>query len=324
MLKSQEQFTALAARITVDGVPSDLLNWLTELKLLVGVPFNYLVPDPAFLPPETLRFFHLDPNWVNALVDGALSIGRHYTGPDAQKMTLAAEVAQTNQAQDMPTMVEANLRRRQLSKEDAAPNPAALTHARTGFLLRSEVVKGWPNMDVVGYAKGSSPYDYEAGVIDNTQVKSLETLRLVRLSSTVMLGIFSGELYELVFHQPPEAIHFGFMQVDTGADTVNKNLRVPTTNWDDPDAMYDADTYQNEPMTHVFADADARTLNMMALSKKLGAALAATGTNGAPGYYQASPGNANYKDHLVSSDFGLEMVHGVGLVSFINTTSPSQ
>lgn len=323
MLLTQDKVTTLAANVTQEGVPTDLLNWLTQLKLLVGVPFNYLVPDPAFLPPESLRFFHIDPNWVNALADGALSIGRHYTGSDAPKMTLPAEIVQSAQAQDMPTMVEGNIRRRQLSLADAPPNSAALDSVRTGFLMHSEVVKGWPNMDVAGYAKGFSPYDYETNKIASSDVKSLDTLRLVRLSSTVMLGIFSGDLYELVFHQPPEAIHFGFQQVDPAAkpNEVTKNLRVPTTNWDDPDTKYDADTYQNQPLTDVFADTNARTLNMRALSEKLGAALAATGAEGAPGYYQADPANANYKDHLVSSDFGLEMVHGVGLVSFINTTS---
>ena len=42
--------------------------------LLYPVPFHYLIPNPALLPPESLRFFHLDDNWVDALVDGALSI----------------------------------------------------------------------------------------------------------------------------------------------------------------------------------------------------------------------------------------------------------
>ena len=45
-----------------------------RLVLLYPVPFHYLIPHPALLPSESLRFFHLDDNWVNALVDGALSI----------------------------------------------------------------------------------------------------------------------------------------------------------------------------------------------------------------------------------------------------------
>src|ERR1700685_4299755 len=51
-------------------------NWSTAVQLLQGVPFNYLVPDAAMLPPESLRFFTVDPNWVTALIDGALSVGK--------------------------------------------------------------------------------------------------------------------------------------------------------------------------------------------------------------------------------------------------------
>ena len=56
-------------------MPQTLVDWLTRLGLLEGVPFNYLVPDEAMLPPESLRFFYLDPNWTSALLDGAMSIG---------------------------------------------------------------------------------------------------------------------------------------------------------------------------------------------------------------------------------------------------------
>jgi hypothetical protein len=317
MLKS-EALSSLADDLAGAGVPQDLLNWLIKLKLLVGVPFQYLVPHNDFLPPETIRFFHVDPDWVNALADGALSIGRHYNGPDAQPVTLHAERAHTLRAQRDPDMSLTSLRRRQLSLAEAPPLVSAAASPRTGFLLNSAAVKGWKSIDVAGYASGSSPYDYEQNRIGADQVVALTILRLVRLSPSVMLGLFQGELYELVLHQPPEAIHFGFQQVDTSANSVTKNLRVPTTNWDDPATSYDADTYQNKNVGSVFANADERVLDMMQLSRALATQLA-TAPNGAPGYYQATPGNDNnYKDHLVASDFGLEMVQGVGLVSFIN------
>lgn len=43
--------------------------------LLCAVPFHYLVPDAEALPPESLRFFYIDPAWLRALVDGAVSVG---------------------------------------------------------------------------------------------------------------------------------------------------------------------------------------------------------------------------------------------------------
>ncbi|HTF04001.1 MAG TPA: hypothetical protein VK826_08245, partial [Bacteroidia bacterium] len=61
------------------NMPQPLTDWLSRLALLYGVPFNYLVPDEGMLPPESIRFFYLDINWVEALVDGAFSIGRNLT-----------------------------------------------------------------------------------------------------------------------------------------------------------------------------------------------------------------------------------------------------
>ena len=52
-----------------------VLQWLTRLRLLEGVPFSYIVPSNEMLPNESIRFFHVDRNWLDALVDGALSTG---------------------------------------------------------------------------------------------------------------------------------------------------------------------------------------------------------------------------------------------------------
>ena len=53
-----------------------MLAWFANLAMLEGVPFNYLVPDERMLPPESIRFFHVDQDWIDALIDGAFSIGR--------------------------------------------------------------------------------------------------------------------------------------------------------------------------------------------------------------------------------------------------------
>src|SRR6185503_15442254 len=55
-------------------IADDLVEWIARLVLLYPVPFHYLIPHQSLLPPESLRFFHLDDNWVDALVDGAFSI----------------------------------------------------------------------------------------------------------------------------------------------------------------------------------------------------------------------------------------------------------
>ena len=68
-----------AARLAGDDqplLPDEVVSWLARLSLLEGVPFSYLAPDERMLPPESLRMFHLDHAWIDALVDGAFSIGR--------------------------------------------------------------------------------------------------------------------------------------------------------------------------------------------------------------------------------------------------------
>ena len=50
-----------------DGLafPPHLAEWLTGLRLLRNIPLCYLVPDPALLPPESIRFFHIDYTWID-------------------------------------------------------------------------------------------------------------------------------------------------------------------------------------------------------------------------------------------------------------------
>jgi hypothetical protein len=106
-------------------LPETVRSWFENLTLLEGVPFHYLVPDERMLPTESIRFFQVDPIWMECLVDGAFSIGR---------------VLQSDHQQD------------QLHKEDKQNHPdAVLPEKVSGFLLRSDVVAGWPGLQVDGY-----------------------------------------------------------------------------------------------------------------------------------------------------------------------------
>ena len=49
---------------------NSVVSWLSRLRLLEGVPFPYIVPSEGMLPNESIRFFHVDRNWLDALVDG--------------------------------------------------------------------------------------------------------------------------------------------------------------------------------------------------------------------------------------------------------------
>jgi hypothetical protein len=151
-------------------LPIELSRWLDDLSLLEGVPFSYLVADERMLPLESIRFFWLDWFWIECLLDGAFSIGRH-TNSDTTRDAA-----------------------HKLSKQIGNPHPSV-----TGVILRSEVVSGWPGMQVDGYNKG----------------QLLKTLRMTQLSPNVLLCLFEGEVTDVTFHQKMETLHFG-VELDQG------------------------------------------------------------------------------------------------------------
>ena len=59
-----------------------ILSWLCEKLSLGGIPSQYLIPEPAFLPPESLRFFHINDFWLDCFIDGALSVANHLETDD--------------------------------------------------------------------------------------------------------------------------------------------------------------------------------------------------------------------------------------------------
>lgn len=161
-------------------LPESIYNWFEDLSLLKGVPFNYLVPDELMLPVESIRFFYLDSLWIECLLDGAFSIGR---------------VTTSDHKHD------------QENKTNPAVNNYPIV---TGFLLRSDVVSGWPGLLVDGYNE------------DDT--KKIELLRMERLSANVLICLFKGEIKRLDIHQKPETLHFG-LDSDDENKTFYKKLK---------------------------------------------------------------------------------------------------
>ena len=155
--------------------PTELNAWLDRLWDLEGIPFNYLVPDEKMLPPESLRFFTLDPDWMACLVHGAFSIGQD-TG--------------TDHWEDASDLHPVSL---QLSANDAI----------SGFILKSEVVSGWPGMQV------------EVMGMKNGTKQPLEISKRL-IAPGILLCLFEGEATQVDFHLQPEVLHFGFHQEEDG------------------------------------------------------------------------------------------------------------
>jgi hypothetical protein len=176
-------------------VPGMITAWLARLRLLHGVPFPYLVPDEAMLPPESIRFFHLDWNWLDSLTDGAYSLGRTTAGDRAHDT--ARNTSLHHQAGKKLAMVR--------NSPDSVATDDGDSHAPqtiTGFLLRSSVVSGWPGLEVSGYSHASGSREL------------LTILRFERLSPQVLLILFDGELDTAELHEPPEGLHFGLDMPD--------------------------------------------------------------------------------------------------------------
>ncbi len=151
----------------VQGVqaPDSVVRRLESLRRLEGVPLDYLVPDERMLPPDSLRFFQVDPNWTYSLVEGAYSVARVST--DVQK-------------------------------QDAATCPHDVHHQVSGFLLRSALVSGWP--------------DLRATVEVSNPAVTYQILRCERITPDILLCLVEvegqGTLTSVTFQVPPESNEF--------------------------------------------------------------------------------------------------------------------
>lgn len=110
-----------------------IYSWILDKVHLASVPANYLIPDPSFLPQETLRFFFIDDNWIDALIDGALSLANHwgYT-PDMDKSRIAIKLAINER----------------LRTPDESLGGWHVPIPRYGFLLRSQLLVQFPDIAV--------------------------------------------------------------------------------------------------------------------------------------------------------------------------------
>lgn len=188
LLEQPIQALKQRASIQDDALLEAISNYITELRLLKGVPFSYLVPEEGLLPPDSIRFFYLDENWLNAFTDGALSIGRvakREASNDGRYLGVIAEEATRRLAQPRYQNMHENHRR--------ACNAVKISSKlRTGFILRSPLVGKWKGLEVYGYGK-----------------ERLEILRMEALSSEILLCIFDGELTRFVISEPKTGLRFG-------------------------------------------------------------------------------------------------------------------
>lgn len=222
-----------------DDPPASISSWLAHLKLLHGIPFGYLVPEPLMLPEESVQLFRFDRNWIDTLCDGALSIGRQTTmdmAHDRGMSPLLHAAAET----EVPKV------RRALWK---TPRPMAdpPSDEWSGFLMRSTVVAQFPGLEVRGYA------DAEGGG------EPLEILRSERLADDVLLCIFGGVVENLQLQQPGEGLQFGADFKDANAETIYEKLHLRYLGYDDQPPGTEIDDPSTEDVPIFFKESPPGT-----------------------------------------------------------------
>ncbi|EWZ34007.1 hypothetical protein FOZG_13689 [Fusarium oxysporum Fo47] len=191
---------------TNDPVSEDwkvILAWVMDRMFLAGVPAHYLITDPSHLEHERLKFFYVDPNWVDAMIDGGLSLANHM-GEDRDREAIKHII--NNYVKH--------------KAEHQLHTPQIPSY---GFYLRSDLVTMFPDLKVETLSKAPKKADdKESG--DN-KVESLSEppkeahpkkaplLRHNIIADGVMLALLdrhpgSDDFKGLLFTQPPHQQRF--------------------------------------------------------------------------------------------------------------------
>ncbi|KAL8908170.1 MAG: hypothetical protein Q9207_000993, partial [Kuettlingeria erythrocarpa] len=177
-------------------------KWISDKLFLSGIPAHYLVTDsshlsstptpfspkaPIELPPEALRFFHIDNAWLDCLIDGALSVANHFSVEEDTVRLKIKEVYNTF----LSTPVEGTTLK--------PPIP------RYGFFLRSALVKAIPDLRVTITCRR---------VEGNEVMEDPNRTPLVRLTKMddhtllALLDCLPEEIYKILLVQPPHQQRF--------------------------------------------------------------------------------------------------------------------
>ncbi|KAI1426134.1 hypothetical protein F5Y12DRAFT_310069 [Xylaria sp. FL1777] len=180
-----------------------VLSWLLDRMFLAGVPAHCLIPDPTYLEPESLRFFRIDSNWVDALIDGALSLGNHY-GDDEDRRAIKEAfndyLNHTPDGQDQPVQIPSY-----------------------GFYLRSDLVTMFPDLRVEVLADNAA-----LTAAGKAALTGAPLLRHEIVTDGVMMAFMdrlpgSDQFSSLVFTQPAHQQRFA---VARGLDTTQVKVDI--------------------------------------------------------------------------------------------------
>lgn len=182
------------------SIPDRLRTYVTDLRLLRHIPLAYLVPDAGLLPPESIRFFNIDPTWMDRVVDGVFSAANTGTVDQVFGASMLAMIRNAIDG-DLTTLAVAS-----------APS----THwtggqPMTGMLIRSDLVRRWPNLVVRAFS--TAPDDYDD--IDN--LGTVGVLRAEPISKDIYIAVFGGTPAMVHIREPFTGTRFGVEEASPGS-----------------------------------------------------------------------------------------------------------
>jgi hypothetical protein len=159
------------------------------LRLFYNMPFDLLVADARMLPADSIRFFYVDPNYIDALLAGAHSVGVDCTRTMREEAMMRDALMQASD--DAACEHRAKLIGYD-SETAASGTPVA------GFLLRSALVSGWPGLEIAADRKTASG------------TEPVKPLRIDALAQTdMLLALYPVAPDRISFTEPRESLTFG-------------------------------------------------------------------------------------------------------------------
>jgi len=195
---------------------------LARIRLLKGVPFQYLIPADAALPVESIRFFHVDQNWLDALIDGALSVAMRSksdiewikgTEEGADSNRYESILKDTNQFGSSSRKFYRDLFNNSRSRNgnlEATKSGGSMT----GMLLRSTIVRDFPGLEISAYkdpnfSTNSIEVSTSSSQASWNRKNWVQTLRIERLSPGILLCIFNDVPSHVRIQEPSESLRMG-------------------------------------------------------------------------------------------------------------------
>jgi hypothetical protein len=168
------------------SIPEHLRTWLLDLRLLRHIPLAYFVPDVALLPAESIRFFHVDATWMDRVIDGAFSAANTGTLDMNFNVGLLGSVREALDA-DLLALAQD-----QVPATQWEPGKSQMT----GMLIRSELVRRWPDLIVEAYEK-------------TNKTGPIALLRAEPISRDLYLALFAGVPKLVLVKEPFKGVRFG-------------------------------------------------------------------------------------------------------------------